>query len=277
MNAVDALVDSLARAIRRERAVAVDEVMSRVVAATRLFPSLSMEAAGAVGDETIAVPSGPRLIEKAASELAAIIGAAAGERPVVMMLDDAQWGDYQSATMLMRIFSSLQSHRVVFILGYRSEDWRTSLLLQTMLSSEMETKEVVVGELPLPALKQFVMKTIPVADAHLVETIRAQSGGNPVLTQMVTGQVLGGGMDGGALLANAIRARLEGLSAPAQRIFALLLSSAGALAEQFVEETLELIETDEPLRSLSRERLIRIRRTGDLHEIDLYHPRMRQL
>jgi hypothetical protein len=40
-------------------------------------------------------------------------------------------------------------------------------------------------------------------------------------------------------------------------------------------DALELFETDEPLRSLARERLVRVRRTGDLHEIDVYHPRMR--
>ncbi len=277
MNAVDALVDSLARAIRRERSAVVDEVMSRVVAATRLFPSLVVESPGVVGDETIAVPSGAKLIERAASELSSIIAAAAGERPIVMMLDDAQWGDYQSATMSLRIFAGLQLQRVVFILGYRSEDWRTSLLLQALINSELEMKEVVVSDLPLAALQQFVKKTLPDADKALLEAIREQGGGNPVLTQMIASQVLASGTDGGALLGNAIRTRLERLSAPAQRIFAMLLSSTGALAEEFLEETLELIETDEPLRSLSRERLIRIRRTGDLHEVDLYHPRMRRL
>jgi eukaryotic-like serine/threonine-protein kinase len=277
MNAVDALVDSLARAIRRERARAVDDVMSRVVAATRLFPSLVMESADSVGEETIAVPSGQKLVERAATELAAIIAAAAGDRPIVMMLDDAQWGDYQSAAMFLRIFQGLASLRLVFILGYRTEDWRTSLLLQTMLHSELETREVTVEELPLAALTQFVKKTIPDADKELIDEIRAQSGGNPVLTQMIAGQILASGHNGGGLLAQAIRTRLERMSPPAQRIFALLLSSEGALAEDYVEETLELIETDEPLRSLSRERLIRIRRTGDLHEVDLYHPRMRKL
>ena len=277
MNAVDALVDSLARAIRRERPRAVDDVMTRVVAATRLFPALVMEAPGGVGEETIAVPSGPKLVDRAASELASIIASAAGDRPIVMMLDDAQWGDYQSATMFLRIYSTLAPQRLALILCYRTEDWRTSLLLQALLHTEFERKELIVEELPLPAFQQFVRKSIPDASRQLIDEIRAQSGGNPVLTQMITAQILASGNDGSGLLGQAIRARLERLSPPAQRIFALLLSSEGALAEEYVEETLELIETDEPLRSLSRERLIRIRRTGDLHEVDLYHPRMRKL
>jgi hypothetical protein len=76
-------------------------------------------------------------------------------------------------------------------------------------------------------------------------------------------------------LADAIAARLQRVSAAARALFELLLVAEGPLEEGVAADALELFETDEPLRSLTRERLVRVRRTGDLHEIDVYHPRMR--
>jgi hypothetical protein len=95
------------------------------------------DAAFAPGEETVVVPvSGEKLTRRAAGELAAILFATAAGRPVVMMLDDAQWGDYQSALFLQRIFTAASSQRLVLIAAYREEDWKTSLLLQTLANAE---------------------------------------------------------------------------------------------------------------------------------------------
>ena len=58
-------------------------------------------------------------------------------------------------------------------------------------------------------------------------------------------------------------------------MFTILRNADGPVSEDIVERTLELFESDEPLRTLTRERLIRLRRTGDLRELDVYHPRLR--
>jgi hypothetical protein len=42
-----------------------------------------------------------------------------------------------------------------------------------------------------------------------------------------------------------------------------------------LEAAVQLSELDEPLRALSTEKLIRIRRTGNLTEIDVGHQRLR--
>ena len=270
LNAVDALVDSLARVIRRERPRALDDVMSSAVAVTKLFPALVFDGAFA-GEETVVVPvSGARLVQRAAAELAAILYATAGDRPIVLMLDDAQWGDGESAMMLQRIFAAAGSNRILLILSYRKEDRSTSLLLETLNADGSGAAIVPVNELPAEAVKSLLEKKHPGIGDDAVTRIFDESGGNPQLTQMIAGspkQTLG----------DALQIRLERLSAPARRIFALLLDSDGPVRDLEIEKKLELIESDEPLRTLSREQLIRVRRTGDLHEIDLYHPRMRDV
>ena len=271
LNAVDALVDSLARVIRRERPAAVDEVMSRAVAVTRLFPGLVYDAVFAPGEETIVVPvSGEKLLKRAASELAAILFATAGDRPIVMMLDDAQWGDYQSAIFLQRVIAAVTTQRLILLIAFRGEDQKTSLLLQTLASGHLAPVVMPVDELSPAAMAGLVKRVLPDANDETSAGIVAEAAGNPELAQMIAAAP-------GYTLVDAIRVRLDRLSTPARRIFALLLSSEGPLPEMDIEKRLELIETDEPLRTLSRERLIRVRRTGDIYEVDLYHPAMREM
>ena len=55
------------------------------------------------------------------------------------------------------------------------------------------------------------------------------------------------------------------------------LNETGEGQAALAAKALELFESDEPLRTLRRERLVRVRKTGDLQEIDVYHPRMREI
>jgi serine/threonine protein kinase len=270
LNAVDTMVDSLARSLRRERPPAVDEALSRCVAVSRLFPALSMEAGVQFADETIELPpSGEKLIARATSELRTILAAAAGDRPMAMMLDDAQWGDFESARVFAQLLDELGDRGALLILVYRTEDWRTSLFLQ-YLRGVTASRELHVDEFGSRVAMRVIESLLPRVPKRAASRINRESGGNPALIEMIVGH---GRSD--SPLADAIAARLERVSAPARALFELLLVADAPLEERVAADALELFETDEPLRSLTGERLVRVRRTGDLHEIDVYHPRMR--
>jgi hypothetical protein len=269
LNAVDAMVDSLARPLRRERPVAVDEALSRCVAVSRLFPALSMETGVEFADETMKLPTGEKLIARATSELRTILSGAAGQRPIAMMLDDAQWGDFESARVFVQLLQELADRGALLILAYRTEDWRTSLFLQ-YLRGVSPSHELHVQEFGSRIAMRLIESLLPRLPKRAGSRINRESGGNPALIEMIAGD---GRSD--SPLADAIAARLQRVSAGARALFELLLVAEGPLEEGVVADALELFETDEPLRSLTRERLVRVRRTGDLHEIDVYHPRMR--
>ena len=74
-----------------------------------------------------------------------------------------------------------------------------------------------------------------------------------------------------------VERRLGRLSASASHLFHFLLARNEPIDDALVAKALELFETDEPLRALRHERLVRVRKTGDLQEIDVYHPRMREV
>jgi serine/threonine protein kinase len=275
-NAIDAIVDSLTRELRRERQEEVEQIMRTALSVTQLFPVLAAAAPADVGDERISVPtSGQRLMARASAELRSILFATARGRPIVMLLDDAQWGDYKSAQVFQRLLEREDGPPMVLILCYRSEDWKTSLLLQGLSGAGVDRREVHLKELSRAMTYKLVKRRHGRGGRRLVDRVFRQGGGNPLLTEMIV-DVLKSSPDD-ALLARSFNSRLERLSAPARLLFASLFSSEDPVPEEIAESTLELFEIDEPVRTLSNEKLIRLRRTGDLRELDIYHPRMRDV
>lgn len=274
-NAIDAIVDSIARAMRAQPSAAVDDVLARSVAMTRLFPTLAIHAVGIGDDETVLLPPTPaQAIARAASELHALLAALAGDRPLVLFLDDAQWGDYQSAEVFMKLLAA--PSRIILVLCYPTEDWRTSLLLQALVNSTLPRFELQLEPLSAALTEKLVKRDLPDATRSTRRTIARECDGNAALLEQILRHVA---HDAAAepLLAAAVATRLLELSMSARRIFKMLLDADGPLGEEEVERRLELFESDEPLRVLTRARLIRLRRTGDLHELDLYHPKLREL
>lgn len=273
-NAIDSLVDSLARELRREHPPQVDAIMGRAVAVTQLFPALIPMKPSQMDDETVAMPAkGKRLISRAISELRSILRATAGKRPLLIVLDDAQWGDYQSAEVMLEL---LREPNLTILLSYRSEDWRTSLLLQALVGAGVASREFHLRELS-PAMTAQFLKSVTGRDRkRLAQAVFRQTKGNPAMIEMTLEALRSGAREQGALLTRAIALRLRRLSAPAQQLFQFLLSRDGPINDALAAKALELFESDEPLRTLRHERLIRVRKTGDLQEIDVYHPTLRE-
>jgi hypothetical protein len=187
----------------------------------------------------------------------------------VLFLDDAQWGDYQSAQVFLRLLNAPASPPIVLVLCYSTEDWRTSLLLQTLVHSQLKREELLLAPLSESLAEKLVKREIPTADRALRRSIVKQAAGNPGLLDVMV-------HEDETTLSHAVAARVEALSMSARIIFAMLLDAGSPLPDEEIERRLELFESDEPLRSLTRARLVRLRRTGDLFELDLYHPRLRE-
>jgi serine/threonine protein kinase len=277
LNAIDVIADSLARELRHSRPPAVDAALSRAVAVTQLFPVLLSARGPAPGEDTIVMPaSGQKLIARAASELREILFAAAGDRPLLLFLDDAQWGDFQSAQVLLRLLKPQQRQSVVLLLLYQSEDWRTSLLLQSLNGHGMDMRRLHLKELSRAATAAMLKRATGRHGRRLIDRIFRQTGGNPAMIEMAIESLGRRSADDPALMARAVACRLQHLSSAAHRLFIWLLSTPSPSDELTAASALELFEIDEPLRTLRRQRLIRIRKTGDLRAVDIYHPRMRQ-
>jgi len=166
--------------------------------------------------------------------------------------------------------------RTRMILCYQTEDRRTSLLLQALTGGGVAMREFHVKDLPRTATASMVKRATGRSATRLIDQIHRATGGNPALVEMTIESLGSKSAQNPALLAWALAGRLQHLSASAHRLFSWLLSSDGTVREEVVADALELFEIDDPLRTLRSERLIRVRKTGDLRGIDVYHPKMRK-
>ena len=276
LNAIDSIVDAVARELRRHPSPAASAIMKRAVAVAEIFPALSNAARQDIGEDTIALPpSGAKLLARAVSELQSLIYALAGDRPVLMVLDDAQWGDYQSAVVFRQILEAAQDRRVTLVLSYRTEDWRTSLLLQALVASNIPQKEIELAALSRAMTDKLVRSGAGKVTKKVSDAVFRQGRGNPLLTQMMIEALrVAPSVDPKTLLLRAVENRLLRLSTPARKLFTCLVAQEAPAEEEWLESELELFEIDEPLRTLSKARLVRLSLTGDLRELNVYHPRM---
>jgi hypothetical protein len=138
---------------------------------------------------------------------------------------------------------------------------------------KIEQREISLREFSRPKTRAMLKAMTGKGGLRLVDRVFRQTAGSPALIEMTLEKI--GNAPDDALLARAINARVDKLSAASRLLFAYLLTADDAVPDQEAEQRLELFEIEEPLRALINERLIRIRRTGDLLEIDVYHPTMR--
>ena len=135
--ALDSLIDSLAEYLGKLPAdtvrLAVPEDSLPLV---RLFPVMGqIPGATDAGKPAIDNVDQPELRQRAMNALREILKWLGTRQPVVLYIDDLQWGDVDSAVLLADLMRPPQSPRVMLLGSYRSENVETSQCLKTMATA----------------------------------------------------------------------------------------------------------------------------------------------
>ena len=240
---LDALIDTLSRYLKHlphEQATAL--LAPDVQALARLFPALSrvdavaaLPAMSEVGDES-------ERRRQARSALRRLFARLARRSPVVLVIDDLQWGDLDSAEMLADLLAP-PAPPVMLVGCYRGDDSGRHPPLQRILSRspaegpvvrELEVRELWFSEACELGLKLLGHRRKPALG--LVRAIARESGGSPLFIDELVRYVrseLGGIGDGvvgnaadlapsGLRLEHLIRGRLGRLPAGARRLLELV-------------------------------------------------------
>ena len=287
--ALDGVMDALVGYLSQVDDVSCAHLMPNAIAdLARLFPALERlhvlqrlrPGRKQGGDETMV----RRRAEQALREL---ITTVASRRRLLLWIDDLQWGDLDSASVLRDWLEQPLQAPVTIVLSYRSEEIQTSSSLAVLLARADQAAEQCTVD--IAPLKPNDVRTLckhrlgQAAPQDMVECIVREAEGNPFLAQQLTA------------IAEAKLARhdtsLEGLSAEAlmQRASAWMGESARALlnvlavAGRPLSSQLALgaagvltagrahIHT---LRSL---RLVRTREVGGERLLEVYHDRVREV
>ncbi len=305
--ALDSLIDALSRYLMnlppKETAVLLP---TNVQALGRLFPALRrLQPVVRAQRKVLEIPDGREVKRQARRALRELFRRLAERRPLVLYIDDLQWGDSDSADLLSELLRPPDPPPLLIVGCYRSEE-QESPLLAKLLSSKLiregaVLRQLAVEELPEEKAVELALLLLGErsASARLVaRTIARESRGSPYfVAEMVRharspgeGQTEGqSGADevptglrlevdsDGMTLERLILTRLDLLTPEARRLLELVAVAGQPFELDIALQAGEIgAAAQAAVTVLRAASLIRVRRSRAYDEIECYHDRIRE-
>ncbi len=190
--ALDGVVDSLSKYLMSRSQSRIAALIPRdVQALARLFPvMLQVDSVFNAPQDEPDSAEPLALRRRAFNALRELLGRIADRRPLVLYIDDLQWADADSTTLLEDLFRSPDAPPLLLIASFRSEDIDAKPFLRRLLQQAgSEThREVAVAPLNEPEAAELVYKLMgleaPAAESFVASIVR-EARGNPFLLEQL--------------------------------------------------------------------------------------------
>jgi hypothetical protein len=292
--ALDSLIDSLARYLKQLPADESDPLLPPDVAfLARAFPVLqSIESIAIARRQAPEMPDQQELRRRTFAGLRELLTRLVERTPLILSIDDLQWGDVDSARLLSELIYSEQSPALLFIGCFRSEDSEQSPFLLEMRKSRvkasrtLEHRELAVEALPLSDARKLALALLGRDDARALaqaHKIATESGGNPLFIDELVRHIQSGApterleeifqLD----LDEVLWTRIQRQPEEAQRLLGLVAVSGRPIRQSLAFSASELgANARVALASLRSARLIRCHGQAHNEEVETYHDRIRE-
>ncbi len=301
--ALDTLIDALSRYLKSLPAGEAEALMPRdVMALARLFPVLrQVEAIARARRRVLEIPDSQEIRRRAFAALRELLARLADQKPLILFIDDLQWGDVDSGMLLGEILRPPDAPALLLIASYRSEDAETSPFLRILLPrlrGTSEIHELVVGELSPAEARRLAMSLLHDPDEispAQVEAITRESRGSPFFVHELARYSGAASIESAeedrhapetadvkenvraATLDEVIWARVSRLPEQTRRLLEVVAVSGRPLELGVARQATKLDgEEQQALAALRAGRLLRTRGTPERGEIETYHDRIRE-
>jgi hypothetical protein len=298
--ALDSIVDGLTQYLAGLPDGRVEVFLPRdILALARVFPVLRrVEAIVQSRQRGLDVPDSHELRRRAFTAFRELMSRLASHHPLVLFIDDLQWGDADSVALLTELLEPPDPPALLLVAAYRTEEATSSeplrMLLATKETSAAAVRELVVGELTADEARTLAHALMNERERATWSTdvLVGEAGGNPYfIDQLVRyGRSAAQSQDDArrqltphsdsvadVKLDDVIGARVGRLSPEARRLLEVL-AVFGQPLELSVATRAAGIESREleALGTLRTERLSRTRVTRSGEAIETYHDRIRE-
>jgi hypothetical protein len=209
-----------------------------------------------------------------------LLGRTAELTPVVMFLDDLQWGDGDSARMLGVLIGEADPPPILVVGSCRSDERRASPLIRTLESEGQGVwKPIELEVLPLrdSEAKHLVSRLLGENGKAGIEPIVAEAGGNPFfLLEMALAAQEKAADVRGVPLANVIASRVEGLPPNARALLEAVAIAERPISVRLVESAADVSDADAGWLALKRGKLVRSVFAGGQALTQCYHDKIRE-
>jgi serine/threonine protein kinase len=310
--AIDGLVDSLSRWLRSQPRGRAESVLPRDVAAlARAFPVLrQVEAVALAPARPGEVPDPREARRRAFRALRELLARMAERWPLVLCIDDLQWGDVDSASLLADLLRPPEAPALLLIAAYRAEEAQSSPHLKELRAAQgLDSGEPSPGAGPLRAADPDVVELslLPLDESEASElalqllgesfpdaerrarAVALEARGIPFFVHELVRHVeesRGRAPSEGGTPISASRLRLEDVVSgrlqglpPAARLLLETVAVAGRpLPRGVASRAADLGAGEHPALDLLRaEHLLRVRDTADGEALEPYHDRIREV
>ncbi len=282
--ALDGVVDSLTKYLLALPESKVDTFMPRdVLALARLFPvMLQVDAIFNAPQREQAIPDPFTLRRRAFAALRELLGRLADRQPLVLYIDDLQWADADSSSLLEEILRPPDAPPLLLVTSFRSEEIETKPFLKTLLAKTgsencRQVRVVALNKEEARKLVQDLLGTQLPSPEPVVNSIVREARGNPFLLEQLaryastSDQTATTGISLNVMLVSRLRNLPKGT-----RQFVDTLAVAGRpINPEVVFQAAGLSGDELPLVSSLRAAQF-LRSGGEDNTIELYHDRIRE-
>ena len=187
--AIDSVIDALSRhLLRLAEANDAPALPEDVGALGRLFPVLQ-RVPGVREQLERADEDLPSFRRRAFDALRGLFASLAERQPLVVFIDDAQWGDVDSAVLLLDLLRSATPPPLLLVMTYRDDEVDTSPFLRELRERwpvGAQVRDVPVGPLDNEDARRLALTLLDGSDAMAQRTARAvarESRGSPFLIE----------------------------------------------------------------------------------------------
>jgi len=269
----DALIDRLSRLLLQASDAEMNRLVPRYTSAlTRVFPVLARvpELSDPIGVDPGAEPHEIR--RRGFLALRELLTRIADRRPLILWIDDAQWGGADSAALLQELLRPPDAVPALVILSHRMEGTERAPMLEACLRDDRSAVEIAVGPLDNDARLALARAVTSVPEVD-IESLVAESEGSPFLiTQLAN-------LDAAhhvVRLRDVLRDRVQQLPNGARAVLEVVSVAGSPIDRGVVLDAAGVGEAGRPLvAALHRERLLRI--VGiDPPTVETYHDQVRE-
>ncbi len=285
--ALDSLVDALTQYLMTLPRSLLDACVPRNISAlTRLFPVLErVQSFARPNERGDATPNLNELRKHAFAAFRELVSLLSRWKPLVLFIDDLQWGDLDSAVLLADLLRPPEPPPVLWIGCYRTEEATTNPMLRTLLPSHsalspaVHITELALKELTSLEARDLALRLLPEGQesAARAEAIAREAGGSPFFIGELARSMdeSSGGLT--LSLKNVIRARVSRLPETARLFLELVVVAGQPVALEAVKRAADIHCEEESVVGILRAAyLVRTRAREDINEIEAYHDRTRE-